>query len=96
MVWVQKGEEETHSLSPSFVLTSETTPLKKTLIRGLYKKRGKERDHTHTQKKKKRPKDDKKKAQKVARSFFFSDNVSTFLFAEKRGGLFRLLKEEDE
>ena len=95
MVWVQKGEEETLSLSPSFVLTSETTPLKKTLIRGLYKKRGKERDHTHTQKKKKRPKDDKKKAQKVARSFFFSDNVSTFLFAEKRGGLFRLLKEED-
>ena len=49
----------TLSLSPSFVLTSETTPLKKTLIRGLYKKRGKERDHTHT-KKKKRPKDDKK------------------------------------
>ena len=84
MVWVQKGEEETHSLSPSFVLTSETTPLKKTLIRGLYKKRGKERDHTHTQKKKKRPKDDKKKAQKVARSFFFSDNVSTFLFYKGR------------
>ena len=71
MVWVQKGEEETHSLSPSFVLTSETTPLKKTLIRGLYKKRGKERDHTHTQKKKSDQRTTKKRHKRSRVPFFF-------------------------
>ena len=69
MVWVQKGEEETHSLSPSFVLTSETTPLKKTLIRGLYKKRGKERDHTHTKKSDQRTTKKRHKRSRVP--FFF-------------------------